>query len=431
MILKKMTRLVVILCLVITSCKKNPEVNKAKPQPIKTGRGVANGTRVSKIIGPGGGDLVSADGKLKVIVAGGTVNGDTEFSIQPITNTLFEDENRIAYRLLPEGSHFTKPVQLQFQYTNDDTLNTSEDVLAIATQRQDGSWTLLPTRLDKSTKTLTVETTHFSDWTVTGGVYLTAERTQLGLGQKTMIKVVSVWDDEVLTQLVPTLHADDRNKLESIDNWKIVNGIGSLGVETGQLGRLQTEAEYGAPSDMTPSRRTMTITVDVKGYNLIKDPAAPGGVRRLNKIILFKRIEVIKEFIKAVIGGTTYFFNSSQVIATTGTVNGLLIGGRNSELDLNIQMVANAPGSYNCNMDNGVTVFLQNGSRAFSTQYMRCNGTGVVYSAAPIVIDKVGGVGEWIEGKFSGMLFDNQANACAGPVPTIAVEIEFNVVRRN
>lgn len=427
--IQKLLPLFSLLFIAFQACKKGDNViHKEKPQPIKTGRGTPTDAPASMIIGAAGGELTSGDGKLKITVAPGTVTANTTFSIQPITNTLFEGKDRTAYRLLPEGTRFAKPVQLQFAYHDDDTLNTSEDVLTVASQLADGAWSVLPTRLNRNAKTLTVETDHFSDWTITGGIFLDVDKDELGLGEKTMIRVVSIVEDHLLAA-IPLLYTEDRNKLESINNWQIVSGIGSLGVETGQLGKLQTEAEYGAPADMTPNRRTMIIGVDVMGYNLIKDPAAPGGVRRLNKMILLTRITVVKEFIKAVIGGTTYMFTGSEAVATSSN-GALIIGGRSTELDLGITILGDTVGTYNCGLHTGIQAFITQGSRSFSTFYMKCNGTGAVYASVPIEVTKAGGPGQWIEGKFRGSLFDNNANACAGAVPTLVTEIDFNVIRQ-
>ena len=427
--IQKLLPLFFLLFFAFQSCKKgNNVIHNQKPQPIKTEKGTPTDAPVTKIIGAAGGELTSGDGKLKIIVAPGTVTSNTAFSVQPITNTLFEGEGRTAYRLLPEGTQFTRPVQLQFAYHDDDTLNTTEDVLTVASQQADGTWAVSPTGLNKNAKTLTVETNHFSDWTITGGIFLDVDKEQLGLGEKTLIQVVSIEEDHLLAA-IPLLYKADEDKLESINNWRIVDGIGSLGVETGQLGKLQTEAEYGAPADMTPDRRTMLIGVDVKGYNLIKDPAAPTGVRRLNKMILLTRITVVKEFIKAVIGGTTYMFTGSEAVATSSN-GALVISGRSAELDLGITILGDTVGTYNCDLHTGIQAFISQGSRSFSTAYMKCNGTGTVYASVPIELTKAGRPGQRIEGKFRGSLFDNNANACAGAVPTLVTAIDFSVTRQ-
>jgi hypothetical protein len=427
---KRLYAFVCLFVFITGSCKKHPVGNNQPPvSPIITGKGIAAGPMVTKTIGAAGGELATLDGKAKMIIPAGAVATNTDFAIQPITNTLFDDDARVAYRLMPEGTTFSKPVQLRFEYNADDTLNTTEDALTVATQRSDGAWTVVPAILNKTQKSLTVETTHFSDWTVTGGVYLHAA-SEMRVGEKQMIEVVSVWDDgDVLAPLGPTLYSDDRTKIESIDNWRIASGIGSIGVETGQLGKMQTEAEYGAPADMSQNKRTMVITVDVKGYNLIKDPTAPAGVRRLNKMILVKRITVIKEFLKVQIAGATYEFKGDEAVALV-TPGGLTVGGRNDSLNVVILISGSTAGTYNCNLDNGIQAnFLLGAPRVYSTGYTKCLGAGAVYSGAPIEIKKLGEPGEWVEGKFSGALFDNLADPCAGPMPTVAVNIEFNMFR--
>lgn len=101
--------LLVFLCF-LSSCKKNDTARPYEndtPEPITTQRGIPVGTAVTRNIGPAGGTLSSTDGKLTVRVPAGAVTNNTSFSIQPISNTLYSDvDDRLAYRLLPEGVNF-------------------------------------------------------------------------------------------------------------------------------------------------------------------------------------------------------------------------------------------------------------------------------------------------------------------------------------
>src|SRR5690606_8958925 len=111
-----------------------------------------------------GGTLTSGDGKLMVQVPAGALNAPVELSVQPISNTLDDMAAHPAYRLLPEGVSFEKPVTLSFHVPEGMSTSGAENTLTVAYQRESGIWAALPTVLDKQQRKLHVETTHFSDW---------------------------------------------------------------------------------------------------------------------------------------------------------------------------------------------------------------------------------------------------------------------------
>ncbi len=428
-------------CFSLASCKKSdPERQVTTVEPIKTAKGVAAGPAVSKQIGSGGGELISSDGNLKLTVPAGAVSAATEFSIQPITNTLFEEDGRMAYRLLPEGTTFSKAIQLEFTYTPGDTVNTTEDLLTVAFQRADGAWKVMPTVLDKAAKKLKVETTHFSDWTITGGLYINAENIFLGMGQKTKLWVYSVYrpsvpgsssdDDDVLAPLPPRIEPADREKIESINNWRIApGGIGGITVESGQLGKMQTEAEYSAPATMTPNRKTVTITVDVNGYNLIKDPAAPGGVRRMNRIILFEHLTLVKEYMKGSFDGKDFEFVSPHVMAElTPMFNSMVFVGSGNAFDLTLSTAGAGVGEYRIgNTGTNVQVTFSNGSAGYVGSWAECSQLGLFhYSPYPIKVTKWSDVGEYVEGSYAGEVY--LADGVCGKRAKMLF-VEFSIVR--
>jgi hypothetical protein len=408
------------------SCKKGDTTSSGNLLPIKTEKGISVGSSSSKLIGNTGGELISEDGKVKITVAPGTVSEPTEFSIQPITNTLHEEvSGKLAYRLLPEGISFSKPVSVVFTYGEHDLVNTVEDVLRAGFQQSNGSWKLVPTSLNKTNKTLSIETTHFSDWTVSGDLFLKAEKTVLTTGETTILSVIGVMaEDDLLAPLLPEMEGS----ISSIKNWGIISGPGSLNDVNGN-GNINPSQKYSAPLDIT-NTQDVTVKVEIDGNITVPDPQAPSGNRVFKKIILLEKLTIVNEYMKVTLAGNVYSFSGSELVIT-GTENGLSIAGRNNELDLSILVSGNTAGTYACNNENGVQAFLVNGSRFFSTFYMKCLGQGAVYSGAPIVIEKAGGIGDWTKGRFTENLFDNQADACAGPVPTVTAAIEFSGIRRN
>lgn len=149
---------------------------------VVTAVGTPDGQAATASIGPAGGSLPSADGRLTVIVPPGAVTSNTTFSVQPITN---QAPGGIGdgYRLGPNGQTFSTPVQLRFQYTDDDLAGTVPDVLGIAYQDAQGYWNeLLSGTYDQVGKTLTVGTTHFTDWVTMSGAQLTPRSGAIRVG---------------------------------------------------------------------------------------------------------------------------------------------------------------------------------------------------------------------------------------------------------
>ena len=258
----------------LTACRPDPDI--AVPDPGKLPinqtdfirpKGTPDGPLVQKTIGPEGGTLASADSRLTMVIPAGAVKQATPFSIQPITNTLADSVGNAAsaYRLLPEGTTFEKPVTLQMRYESADLTNTSSQALFLAYQGSDGIWKYLPsTELDEKNKTLTVETHHFSDWGVFAEFYLLAATTHLKPGESTrlMLRATNLtesFDDattstEVLISKVRTL-----SNPNNIQNWKA--SAGELAVEPSKL-----NATYTAPATVPGEGLSVQVTVDITNF---------------------------------------------------------------------------------------------------------------------------------------------------------------------
>lgn len=428
--LKQITVITLIL-LIATSCKKDPieNGNPIPSEPIQSARGTSKGASVTKSIGPAGGELVSGDGKLKLTVLQGTVINTTQFSIEPITNTLFEDGSRIAYRLLPEGVTFTKPVTLQFSYDGSVLENTVEDFMTVASQQANGSWKLEPTVLNKTLKTLTVETTHFSDWTVTGGFELRVENDLVRPGEKAMLRVVTATDD-LLAYL--TVSSEDEAMLTALGNWKIIQGPGSLQTFRSGSKGFAKSAEYTAPSSVT-GVTNVVITMEVEGFNRIKDPSAPGGVRQTGKMILYGRIIVSENYLTGLFDGVPFGFFGNNVVAT-GLGGLITIRASDPSGEVTVSANGSGAGSYPSGQiifpgKGGVSFGDPNGSFFYVHSYFECGQTGALrYSPGTIELTKWPAVGQAAEGSFSGLVYLN--NGLCGP-PSKFLHLEFSVTRSN
>lgn len=421
-----------ILFLIITSCKKNPVNKEDLPsEPIQTEKGATKGSIVSKSIGADGGELVSADGNLTITVPQGAISSMVQFSIQPITNTLFqEDTSRTAYRLLPEGITFSKPIRLQFRYTPSILTNTVEDVLTVASQQSNGTWKIVPASLNKTTKTLTTETTHFSDWTVTGGFELKVERRTLRPTEKSKLWVVSAIDDDLLAPL--SVLAEVSEVLTTLGNWKIIQGPGSIdAVKSGAKG-FAYSATYTAPSAVT-GRAIVTITMEVEGFNKIKDPTAPGGIRQTGKMILFERLTVSENFLTGTIDGVPFGFFGNDVVAT-GLGSLITIRAADASGEVTVSVNGSSNGAYPCGQiiwpgKAGVSIGPAGGSPFYAHSYFECGQMGdLKYSPSSVQIDKWPAIGQPAIGSFTGPVY-LQDGLC-GPRLKMLV-LEFNVMRSN
>lgn len=186
----------VIITALAGACKKSnstPEVKDGdgKPaQPIVRPIGKITGPAVTKIIGPAGGTLSSADNHIQLEVPAGAVQSNINFSIQPIENTL-EGSPAKAFRLLPEDVSFAKPVTIRYTLDAEELAGTQPGLLYLAYQNKNGYHYLASqTELDPARHQLVVQTKHFSDWCYVELFELVADNTQLPPGGKANLQLM-------------------------------------------------------------------------------------------------------------------------------------------------------------------------------------------------------------------------------------------------
>ena len=138
------------------------------PTHLSTAPGTANGTPASATIGAAGGTLSAADGGLVVTVPAGAVAADTVFTITPVTAPA---SNAIAtYRLEPEGTTFATPITLSFRASGAGTSYAGLAFLGVALHEQAGTWRFQESVVkDATAKTLSVEVSHFSEYSLLSG----------------------------------------------------------------------------------------------------------------------------------------------------------------------------------------------------------------------------------------------------------------------
>lgn len=272
----------IIILLNLIRCSDDESVSNNKP--IVTDRGSVQGSAVTASIGTAGGSLTSVDGNLTVTIPAGALTSNTTISIQPISN-----EGPLGlglgYRLSPEGTTFQQPVTLSFKYNDELLDNAEEDFLWIITQANDGSWNaLLKSEVNTSTKTVTVTTTHFSDWALGRFIDLKLDPASKTVekGKSVTLKLSGFASDQpdspddlaplvpidpnvdVLTPLTPIPPNEEQYQRFTITGWSLNGSMAPVSNSNGSLNASKNNATYKAPN-ATPSVNPVAVSVHLEG----------------------------------------------------------------------------------------------------------------------------------------------------------------------
>jgi hypothetical protein len=272
---------------VLLSCNKKSDSSSVPEDndPIITDIGTPTGVLSDTTIGPSGGTLHSADGRLTVTIPANALSSDATISIQPVTNNAPLGLG-FGYRLLPEGVTFAKPVELTFHYDDQLLQQSPEDFLWIVTQASDRSWNaMLKSSLDKNAKTVAVTTVHFSDYLVgrfldltltpaspkirTGyslQFRLTGFRGDLAKEDDELAPLAKINEDglDVLQPLTPITPLKYTRLLSfKIKQWS-QNGVAApVSNSHGSLNASGTGATYKAP-DQIPANNPVAVSVQLE-----------------------------------------------------------------------------------------------------------------------------------------------------------------------
>lgn len=148
----------------LTALAQNEVAEDTTAKPAITEKGKPDGEKTEMKMGKEGGTLASSDGKLELIIPSGALAKKTNISIQPVTN-LMPNGNGKAYSLEPSGIRFQQPAQIIFHYVSEEIKDSTQLLMGIATQDDNGQWYgLKDFTLDTIAKTLTGNISHFSTW---------------------------------------------------------------------------------------------------------------------------------------------------------------------------------------------------------------------------------------------------------------------------
>ena len=239
-------------------------VLEQEPQPDVTGVGTPVGSAVTASVGPQGGTLTSADGRFRLDVPAGVLGSTETLTAQAITN-LAPAGFGTAVRLGPEGTTFKSPVTLTFLADDADFANTSIQGIGLAFQDDQRLWEWMPgATFDAAARTVSVPTTHLSDWSRVEGAQLSPSDATVKAGDSLGIDVVWCYGQGAPGDLTFGYECDAPAPLTGkAKGWSVdakAGGSATLGTIAGD----GFAATYTAPST-PPSPSTVAVSMVVSG----------------------------------------------------------------------------------------------------------------------------------------------------------------------
>ena len=253
---------------------KRPPPDLSDPKHA-TPAGEVAGPAVRRRIGPEGGRLGSADGRLSVEVPAGALPAPTELSITPIANTAHGGVGA-GYRIEAGGARFAQPVSLVFKADDASLEGTAFEALAIARRMKDGRWGAFEDgddafARDPASRTVTVRTASFSDWSLVSGWQIRPARARVKVGGTVRFEVkecvtqTGTFTVDGETYTVPKrIAACDEPELAPIgpraSGWAVDGTPGG----SPQKGTVDgwSNATYTAPANV-PSPDTVTVSAQI------------------------------------------------------------------------------------------------------------------------------------------------------------------------
>lgn len=321
-----------------------------KPTGAVTPVGTPEGTPVTASIGPAGGTIQSADQRIQISIPAGALSSTQTISVQPISNHCPAGEGQ-AFRLSPHGITFAKPATITFQYGDADVNGSAPEFMGIAYQNDKGIWQSPPVRgIDTTAHTVTVQTTHFSDWGLFQKMFIYPERTILNPGANVHLKVfmtVELEDneDDLLVPL-PTLLST-----KYIEKWTLAGA--------GTLTHMHNEGDYYAPASIPVTNPAM-ITV------FLNKSATIGG-QVFKDLRLLTSIFVAPEGLSVQVNGGDWTTYTGGAIIN-GTQN--LVTGKNGAETASVGWKGQATGVFRWTSNTDVAFNLIRGSVIYQHMYI-------------------------------------------------------------
>jgi hypothetical protein len=285
--------------------------------PIKTAVGTPTGSPVTRTIGPAGGTVLSADGRVELDFPANALATNTSITIQPVTNTA-PNGTGVSYHFTPDGTKFGAPVTLIFHYSDSDANGTDPLFFYIAFQDSTGVWQadFKNRSVDTVAKTASLSISHFSIWSMGSQFYLFVAPVLVTEKQTSEAYIVLVNDEGDpgpgaggefgLSALPPVTPVPNSNA----SGWS-VNGVPGGNSRDGTISGTETIETYTAPATIDKERKVQisaAVFESAKGWNRGK------VVLQTSKIIMFEFIDLIPKKLSFSVFVTMQWNKTSDLI---------------------------------------------------------------------------------------------------------------------
>lgn len=305
----------------VCSCKKtnttgNNSTNPGDTTAAITAVGAPAGNPVTITIGSAGGSIVSADGRVELIIPAGSLSADISLVIQPLTNECPGGVG-LAYDLLPGGTKFSTPATLRFHYTTDDVNGTNPYLFYFAFQDSLHKWNVnIEKDVDTTGKTVSFDINHFTPYAPMAGVRSISvdlvsglPKTDFQQGEQSIIRVVegltdNQWTGDDASLLLPAVTSVPDNLLTA---WGVM--LGSL---NGTISGSGSRVNYTAPSNISSDRIIYDSTVFGKNATY-KD--RKGNVIALGPRALYINLHLHPQILSFAVQIDVHITNTSDVYA--------------------------------------------------------------------------------------------------------------------
>lgn len=263
----------------LAACKKDPKPvepgtelpGKIPSDPKARPIGEPIGPGIVAMVTPAGATITSADGSFKLRIPVGAVNANTDILVQEVKNTAPGAVGR-SFELQPHGTVFQKPVTLEFSWEGHESWVNIPEAMGIAWQDEKNFWRLTKAPvIDKVKKTVSVQTTHFSNWALLQWLQLEPVATTVkagGQAQLTVKSYIPLSGDDLLTPLVP---ADGQDI--ALGEGKPLPGSFIRSWAVGGVGKVQGnggQGTYSAPATVQkPEIANVTATLKDRKQQLM------------------------------------------------------------------------------------------------------------------------------------------------------------------
>lgn len=384
--------MIVVLLMTASACRKEGNKNDELParEGVKRPVGELAGPKVTKLIDQQGGSITDADGLLTVEIPAGALSVATEISVQPISNTNLAGKGK-GFRIGPENIELKKPAKVRFAY-GELAGDLPVEVLGIAYQNAEGVWMAMGlSAVDKTNKTITVETSHFSDWDLFAALFLIPEEASVNTGGQVALKAVNVLSIPSIGDIPAgkELPIGDFQEIPAswIKAWDVHN--------EGDLVPLGANAVYKAPASV-PSVNPVAVTVELnhgKGTYLLVS-----NIQVMGDEGIYLRVDdgawIVCDYHTTI----AQYFPGSGTTAVSGYVwiNGSPTGKR-----VEIEWKGQTTGTYSWDLPLMDFLYSVPGTTLndlYTHEYKV--GYSYAYSPGNLTITKYGKPGEFVEGTF-------------------------------